>query len=127
MPLAAPRNHLAAGDVQDLLASALASLTLRNEAAFAYHSRACVVFCAGGQEMSAELIAIISVGATLLVGLGGLVLVLQVRTDKKLDTLETELQSVDRRLARLEGLVEGWSRFRPVAAPAPGPVPASGD
>ena len=77
--------------------------------------------------MSAELLAIISVGATLLVGLGGLVLVLHVRTDKKLDTLGTELRSVDRRLARLEGLVEGWSRFRPVAAPAPEPVPASGD
>ena len=53
--------------------------------------------------MSAELIAIISVGAGLLVGLGGLgglMINLQSRTDKRLDRIEGW---IDRRLGRIEG------------------------
>ena len=41
--------------------------------------------------MSAELIGIIAVGATLLVGLGGLLLALWSRTDKRLDALDSAL------------------------------------
>ena len=84
--------------------------------------------------MSAELIGILSVG----VALGGLVLVLQARTDKRLDALQArtdrrldalqaELRRLGERVARLEGLIEGSGLFRPADAPAPGPVPASGD
>ena len=83
--------------------------------------------------MSAELIGILGVGATLLVGLGGLLLALWSRTDKRLDGLELELrrlgERVDRRLAhlgervaRIEGMME---RGRPLrAADAPEPAPA---
>lgn len=59
--------------------------------------------------MSAELIGILSVGAAL----GGLVLVLQARTDKRLDVLESELRRLGERVARLEGLIEGAGLFRP--------------
>ena len=65
-------------------------------------------------------------GATLLVGLGGLVFVLQARTDKGLDLLESELRRlgertgrVEQRKARLEGLIEGSGLFRPAEALAP--------
>ncbi len=58
--------------------------------------------------MSAELIGILSVGAAL----GGLVLVLQARTDKRLDVLESELRRLGERVARLEGLIEGSGLFR---------------
>ena len=59
--------------------------------------------------MSAELIGILSVGAAL----GGLVLVLQARTDKRLDVLKSELRRIGERVARLEGLIEGSGLFRP--------------
>ena len=66
--------------------------------------------------MSAELISILAVGATLLAGLGGLLLGLQARIDKRLDVLESELRrlselarGIKQRMARLEGL------FRPAA------------
>ncbi len=70
--------------------------------------------------MSAELIGILAVGATLLVGLGSLVLVLQARTDKRLDLLEAELRRFGERVARLEGLIEGSGLFRPADATASG-------
>ncbi len=70
--------------------------------------------------MSAELIGILAVGATLLVGLGSLVLVLQARTDKRLDLLEAELRRLGERVARLEGLIEGSGLFRPADATASG-------
>lgn len=64
--------------------------------------------------MSAELTGILSVGAAL----GGLVLALQARTDKRLDAFGTELRvlgerfgGLEQRVARLEGLIEGL--FRP--------------
>lgn len=70
--------------------------------------------------MSAELIGILAVGATLLVALGSLVLVLQARTDKRLDLLESELRRLGERVARLEGLIEGSGLFRPADATASG-------
>ena len=70
--------------------------------------------------MSAELIGILSVGAAL----GGLVLALQSRTDKRLDGFEKrfgeglaglrgELRALGERSARLEGLIKGSGLFRP--------------
>ena len=72
--------------------------------------------------MSAELIGILSVG----VALGGLLIALQARTDKRLDGLEkrldgfgqelgglrVELRALGERVARLEGLIEGSGLFR---------------
>ena len=83
--------------------------------------------------MSAELIGILSVG----VALGGLVLALQLRTDKRLDRfgermdrfeermemfekrfveelagVRGELRALGERVARLEGLIEGSGLFR---------------
>ena len=70
--------------------------------------------------MSAELIGILSVG----VALGGLVLALWSRTDKRLDTLETELRRQGERVARIEGLIEGLIEgaglFRQADVPAHG-------
>lgn len=70
--------------------------------------------------MSAELIGILSVG----VALGGLVLALQSRTNKRLDAFGAELRAVgervgglEERLASLEGLIQGL--FRPSEAPEP--------
>lgn len=65
--------------------------------------------------MSAELIGILGVG----VALGGLVLTLQSRTDKRLDAFGGELRRLAERVARLEGLIEGSGLFRPRAAPEP--------
>ena len=58
-------------------------------------------------------------GATLLVGLGSLVLVLQARTDKRLDVLGAELWRLGERVAPLKGLIESSGLFRPANAPAP--------
>ena len=88
--------------------------------------------------MSAELIGILGVGATLLVGLGGLLLALWSRTDKRMDAFQarteqrmdriegkmskalgevgTELRKLGERVARLEALAE----IRPAVEPAPG-------
>ena len=76
--------------------------------------------------MSPELIGILSVGATLaglVLALGGLMLTLQSRTDKRLDgfegelralgqRFESELRALGQRVARLEGLIEGSGLFR---------------
>lgn len=64
--------------------------------------------------MSAELIGILSVG----VALGGLLLALWSRTDKRLDTLENELRRQGVRVARIEGLIEGAGLFRQADVPA---------
>ena len=61
-------------------------------------------------DMSAELIAIIAVGATLLVGLGGLIVAVAL-------WMGGWLRDVNQRLARLEGMVSGL--FRTPDAPAP--------
>ena len=66
--------------------------------------------------MSAELIGILSVG----VALGGLLLALWSRTDKRLDTLENELRRQGERVARIEGLIEGAGLFRQADVPAHG-------
>ena len=88
--------------------------------------------------MSAELIGILGVGATLLVGLGGLLLALWSRTDKRMDAFQArteqrmdriggkmiealgevrvELRKLGERVARLEALAE----IRPAVGPAPG-------
>ncbi len=58
--------------------------------------------------MSPELIGILSVGAAL----GGLMLTLQSRTDKRLDAFKGELRRLTERVARLEGLIEGSGLFR---------------
>ena len=73
--------------------------------------------------MSAELIGILSVG----VALGGLVLALQLRTDKRLDSFEARMGAFEKRFVeelaglrgelralgeRLEGLIEGSGLFR---------------
>lgn len=79
--------------------------------------------------MSAELIGILSVGFAL----GGLVVALQLRTDKRLDSLEermgalerrfveelaglrSELRALGERVTHLEGLIEGSGLFRRAA------------
>ena len=66
--------------------------------------------------MSAELIGILSVG----VALGGLLLALWSRTDKRLDTLENELRRQGERVARIKGLIEGAGLFRQADVPAHG-------
>jgi len=70
--------------------------------------------------VSPELIGILSVGAALaglVLALGGLMLTLQSRTDKRLDGFDGELRAVGRRVARLEGLIEGSGLFR-IAEPS---------
>ena len=49
--------------------------------------------------------------------LGGVDLNLQSRTDKRLDGFGGELRTVGRRVARLEGLIEGSGLFR-IAEPS---------
>ena len=58
------------------------------------------------------------------IGLGGLVLALQSRTDRRMDSFAAELaglrgesRALCERVARLEGLIEGYGLFRP-AEPA---------
>ena len=74
-------------------------------------------------DMSAELIGILGVGVTLLIGLGGLLLALWSRTDKRLDRMSgrldgvvTELRRIGERVARLEALAE----IRPADASSTG-------
>ena len=69
--------------------------------------------------MSAELIGILSVGAALLVGLGGLILTIGgwLRGDlrelaERVAALERGVGGLERRVARIEGLFEGLSLFR---------------
>ena len=73
--------------------------------------------------MSAELIGILAVGATLLVGLGGLILILSswVRGDIRglalsVAALERGQAALERGQARLEGLIEGSGLFRTAEA-----------
>ncbi len=63
--------------------------------------------------MSAELIGILSVGAALFVGLGGLILTGWLAMSRRLD-------DVDRRLARVEGLLEGLGLSGRAVAPVSG-------
>ena len=73
--------------------------------------------------MSAELIGILAVGATLLVGLGGLIVTAAMwlggwlRSD--LRSLAERVAALERGQARLEGLIEGSGLFRPAGAPEP--------
>ena len=73
--------------------------------------------------MSPELIGILSVGAALLVGLGGLILTTGGWLRGDLRALRGETQALGERVARLEGLIEGAGLFRPAAATEP----ATGD
>lgn len=78
------------------------------------------------------LIGIFGVGAALgglVLTLGGLMLSLQSRTDKRLDAfggelsgLRSELRALGERVARLEGLIKGSGLFRPFE-----PSEATGD
>ena len=66
------------------------------------------------------MIGVLSVGAALgglVLGLAGLMLTLQSRTDKRLDALGVELRALGERVARLEGLIEGSGLFRPAEVP----------
>lgn len=88
--------------------------------------------------MSAELAQLLGVG----IALAGLMLGLQVRADKRryardarmeqrldgmeqrlggmdmlIGSLRSEIRGIDRRLARIEGLIERSGLFRPAAAP----------
>ena len=63
--------------------------------------------------MSAELIGILSLGAALLVGLGGLILTIGGWLRGDIRGLRTELRALGERVARLEGLIEGSGLFRP--------------
>ena len=70
----------------------------------------------GGEarDISAGLTGILGAGATLRVGLGGLILTLQSRTDKRLDGFGDQLRRLSEGVARLGRLVEGSSLFRAV-------------
>ena len=64
--------------------------------------------------MSAELIAIVSVGAALFVGLGGLILTMGqwLRSDLRdlagsVSALETRMSAVEQRLAQVVGVLQG--------------------
>ncbi|MDE0102131.1 MAG: hypothetical protein OXN89_07115 [Bryobacterales bacterium] len=82
--------------------------------------------------MSAELIGTLSVGsalAGLVLAMGGLMLTLQCRTERRLDAFEGELhglrgdlRALGERVARLEGLIQGSGLFRAFE-----PVEASDD
>ena len=77
--------------------------------------------------MSAEFIGILSVGAVLgglVLALAGLMLTLQSRTDRRLDGFErrldalvAEFRALGKRVARLEGLIEGSGLFQTPEAP----------
>ena len=56
--------------------------------------------------MSAELIGILSVG----VALGGLVLALQLRTDKRLDRFEKRMDRFEKRMDRFEERMEMFEK-----------------
>ena len=99
--------------------------------------------------MSAELIGILGVGATLLVGLGGLLLALWSRTDKRMDAFQARTEQrmdafqarTEQRMDRIEGKMsealgevgtelrklgervarlEALAEIRPAVEPAPG-------
>jgi len=75
--------------------------------------------------MTPELIGILSVGAALFVGLGGLILTvaarvnaridrledrfeaLESRMDARFESLETRIDTLSERVARIEGVIEG--------------------
>lgn len=58
-------------------------------------------------DMSRGLAAVIAVGATLLVGLGGLIIGLRSRTGNRLDRIESKVHSQGERIAHVEGLLAG--------------------
>ena len=67
-----------------------------------------------GKQLSAEMIAILAVGATL----AGMILSGQARTESKFASLEARMSALEhrmgafeQRLARIEGLVEGAALF----------------
>ncbi len=57
--------------------------------------------------MTPELIGILSVGAALAVGLGGLTLALWRDLGRRIERVEDRVADLDRRLARVEGVIEG--------------------
>lgn len=73
--------------------------------------------------MSPEFMAIIGVG----IALAGLILRQGARLDKRVDKLVGDLADVRDRLSRLEGLIEGLFRPRPVMPPEPDPEPKRHD
>ena len=66
--------------------------------------------------MSAELIGILAVGATLLVGLGSLILILGSWVRGDIRELALRVAALERGQARLEGLIEGSGLFRTAEA-----------
>ena len=78
-----------------------------------------------GKRISAELIGILAVGATLaglmLNGLSGVderLDALSGHMDARMDALEVRLGSLEQRVARIEGLIEGAGLFRAPEAPS---------
>ena len=57
--------------------------------------------------MTPELIGILSVGAVLLVGLGGLTVGMAAWLRADIRDVRVDVRDLDRRLARVEGVIEG--------------------
>lgn len=82
--------------------------------------------------MSPELIGILSVGAALFIGLGGLILTTTARMDARLRAdiaslradvrdLASRVSSLEQRMSRVEGLIEGLFLARGNGLPVPTP------
>lgn len=69
--------------------------------------------------MSPELIAIISVGAAPLAGLGGLIVTAALWLGGWLRDVDRRLANLGGRVARIEGLIERGGQFGSADAPAP--------
>ncbi|MDE0125230.1 MAG: hypothetical protein OXN97_11700 [Bryobacterales bacterium] len=69
--------------------------------------------------MSPELIAIIAVGAALLVGLGGLIVTAALWLGGWLRDVDRRLANLGERVARIEGLIERGGQLGAADAPAP--------
>ena len=72
--------------------------------------------------MSPELIATISVGAVLLVGLGGLIVTAALWLGGRLRDVGRRLANLGERVARIEGLIERGGQFGAADAPTPAPA-----
>ena len=67
--------------------------------------------------MSAELIGILAVGVTLLVGLGGMLLMLGTWLRSDIRALGSRVATLDNRVARIEGVLASSRLFGPAKVP----------